>query len=170
LAECGKDSNEEGSNIVSSSFSYGLCLSALAGVFLMKTGHVGWAWGFSVGAGLSLISLYSLGILVPRLMMPNAPEASQFMLALVLFLKLPLYAVALYAVTRMHGVDARSAFPGILMAPLVISGRTIGALVWQWISEILHVRQIRRGGARILRSSGRRIAAPITSEPAREQG
>lgn len=168
--EYSTESKKQDTNTVSSSLTYGLVLSVVTAVILARTGHVGWAWGFSVGAALSLISLFSLGILLPMLMMPQAPRASQFLLSLVLFMKLPLYAAALYWITRMPGVDARSAFPGILMAPLAITGSAVGSLVRQGIGDALRNRIIRRGGAWRRAGRSRSIAKPGVPEPAHEQG
>ena len=139
---------------------------------LVRYGHFGSAWGFSAGAGLSLVSLFSLGFLVPRLTTPAAPAVSQFLLALILFLKLPLYAVVLDVVTRMPGVDARSIFPGVLISPMAITFKTVGAMIWQGIDEAVYRRQIRRGGSVITGSERRRFGTRRRrlTEPASEQG
>lgn len=165
--QCGEEPS-----IISGSLTLGLLLSVVTSVILIKSGRVGWSWGFSVGAGISLISLYSLSTLVPRLTMPAASGASQFLLALVLFLKLPLYTIALYAVTRMPGVDARSAFPGILVAPIAITAKAVGAGVWHSIAEAAYRRRIRRGGSVIMQRRQGRAAwrrRPQLTEPASEQ-
>lgn len=156
--------------IITGSLTLGLFVSVVTIVMLVWCGHIGWARGFSVGAGLSLISLFSLGTVVPRLSMPTAPRASQILLSLVLFLKLPLYTIALYMVTHMPGVDARSAFPGILAAPLAITIKAVGSLVWQNVADAAYRRRIRRGGS-VVTGRGRLGAQRHTlPEPASEQG
>ena len=118
-------------NMVKGSYFPTLMASILITVLLAQCGHSNWAWGFGVGAGISVFSLLSLGTIVPMLMFPSAPGATQFLLSLVMILKLPLYVVALYVVTRMPGADARSAFPGILMAPAVIASKTFYTVLAQ---------------------------------------
>src|SRR5580658_9574827 len=104
LTDIDSEQGRQEPNIITGSLALGLFLSVFATVMLVLYGHIGWAWGFSVGAGISLISLFSLGFLVPRLTVPTARGASQFLLALVLFLKVPFYAVALDMVMRKPGV------------------------------------------------------------------
>ena len=147
-------------------------LSVFTTIVLVRYGHSGWAWGFAVGAGVSLMSLFSLGYMVPRLTLPNAPAASQFLLALILFLKLPLYTVVLDCVMHKPGVDVRSIFPGILIAPIGITAKTVGAMVWQAADEAVYRRQVRRGGTVVRASRRERVGLRrrALAEPVSEQG
>ncbi len=117
-------------HIVVRSLIWGTVVSVLAVFALNLLGHAKWSLAFGVGASLSLFSLFSLGMLVPKLTSTKSPGGSQFLLALLLFLKLPMYTIVLYALTRACGDDVKFAFPGVLVAPVVIGARTIWAVIF----------------------------------------
>lgn len=117
-------------HIVIRSLIWGTVVSVLAVFALTRFGHAKWTLAFGVGASLSMFSLFSLGMLVPKLTSTKSPGGSQFLLALLLFLKLPMYTIVLYALTRACGDDVKFAFPGVLVAPVMIGARTIWSVVF----------------------------------------
>ena len=104
--------------------------SFLAGVFiallLLATDHHRWAWGFVIGAVLSLFSLVTLTIAVPFLTWPGAPRHMSALIIITLFMKMPIFCVGLYLATRLPGVSAFACCLGIGLAPAVISLKAAG--------------------------------------------
>jgi hypothetical protein len=102
-------------------------------LLLISTGHLRWAGGFLIGAGLSLFSIFSLMIVVPFLLRPGAPACAPTLLGIALFMKLPTYALGLYLAVRIAGSAPLSAILsvtlGILLAPLVITLKTLGGML-----------------------------------------
>jgi len=90
-----------------------------------------WGWGFLVGASLSLFSLVSLIVIVPILIRPHASPHVKGLLAMTLFLKLPLYAIALSLSNPHHGIEPMAVGLGIALVPLVLTFRTAAALVME---------------------------------------
>jgi hypothetical protein len=85
----------------------------------------GWAWGFLVGAVMSLFSALSLIVIVPLLFRPGANEHTKGLLSATLFMKIPLYMVGLYIGTNVKGVEPMAMMCGILLVPTVITLRAI---------------------------------------------
>ena len=159
-------------NEITGTLVTGLQISVLVSGFMAIGHHAGWALGFGAGAAISLFSTFSLGVLVPVLSRPGAPRASQFVLAMLLLLKLPVYVLALYLVTRVCGDDAKFAFLGIMVSPAVIGGRTIGKLIFQSTVDTVRRRQIRRGGRRVksVTSGHLRATRVVPVDPVHKQG
>ena len=124
----------------------GILLTATVCAVLVHMHLAGWAIGMAAGSAISLFSLLSVGILIPIVMMPNAPGASQFLLGLVLFLKLPIYAILLWAVSLIPGVDMRSTVPGVILAPTLVGAHAVLQVLWEPIRESAHRRRVKRGG------------------------
>lgn len=76
---------------------------------------------------ISLFSLVSLAVLVPRLLHPSAPKAASFLLSLLLFLKLPFYAFALYIATRMPGFSPVALLAGAVLIPMLFAADALAS-------------------------------------------
>lgn len=103
----------------------------LAGWFVLVFGLRGWytaSMGFAVGAALSLFSLWSLTFAVPRVLNEARPVA-KFLLALMLMLKLPLYAVVLYYATNRPYFHLGALVGGIALVPAVFVMKMLGRTV-----------------------------------------
>jgi len=100
-------------------------------LWLFATAHSAWAWGFLIGALLSLFSLFSLTVLVPMLFRPGAPRHIQGLLSLTLFMKLPLYLGGLYLATSVHSIAPMGAGLGVTLVPMVITLKAIGGLIME---------------------------------------
>jgi hypothetical protein len=111
-------------------------------LLLIGTGHPSWAVGFFIGAALSLFSIFSLMVVVPFLMRPGAPSYASTLLGLALFMKLPTYVLGLYFAVRIAGSSPINAILcitlGVLLAPLVITLKTLGTL----LAETRYVRTL----------------------------
>ena len=131
-----------------------------------------WAIGLAAGSAISLFSLLSLGILVPIVMMPNAPGASQFLLGLILFLKLPIYTILLWGVSNIRGVDMRSTVPGVILAPCLVGAQAVLQVLMEPIKARVHRRRVKRGGRVNAAPSAVIKAQPLSSmgSSVREQG
>lgn len=104
--------------------------AAVAAVMSSLRPH--WTPGFLGGAALSLFSLFSLRLCVRWMFRPGASQSVRALLGLVLFFKLPIYAVGLYYATRLTGctpggVLATAAGAGLM--PAVIVMRTLGDMM-----------------------------------------
>ncbi|MCS6775291.1 MAG: hypothetical protein RMJ43_04730 [Chloroherpetonaceae bacterium] len=84
-----------------------------------------WALGFFIGGTLSLLSLFSLTVIVPFLFQPGVGHTARHLLTLTLFMKLPIYSIGLYAASRGDWCDPRGTGIGIVLAPAVITGYAI---------------------------------------------
>lgn len=107
-----------------------------------------WAPGFMGGAALSLFSLFSLRTCVRWLFRPGAPQSVRVMLSLVLWFKLPIYAVGLYMAGRLTGwtgggVMALAAGAGL--TPVVIFMKVLGDMMTQSANERAAIRARRLG-------------------------
>jgi MFS family permease len=133
---------------------------------LLCTGHPGWAWGFLIGALLSLFSLFSLIVVVPKLFRLDSPRRVQRLLSIVLVLKLPLYAAFLYLAVSVRGVSLAGVGVGVVLVPMIITLKTIGGLLRppasQPTSSTLKSRTHSPQPAQALR--------PRPAEPTRERG
>jgi hypothetical protein len=171
LADHRKEPETGEPDLLKGSINSGIWLSVLIAIVLAKTGHSGWCWGYSVGAGISMLSLFGLAVMVPMVSFPGAPRATQFLLSLALFLKLPFYLIVLDITINKPGVEAASIFAGVLMAPAAITGKTIKNLILVTLKEAAMRRRIRRGGAVSIRER-LRVRFSRTGKPgaATEQG
>jgi len=98
-------------------------------MMFLCSGHSNWAWGFLIGALISLFSLFSLIVIVPILIRPKASPHVKGLLAMTLFCKLPFYAIALSLANPKHGVEPMGVGLGIALIPMVLTFRTAAALV-----------------------------------------
>jgi hypothetical protein len=95
---------------------------------LFADGKSSLAWGFAIGALLSLFSVFSLVVAIPQLLRPDAPRHAQALLALTLFMKLPAYMAALYILTNTRGVSPVAGVFGITLVPAVLTAQAIGTM------------------------------------------
>ena len=98
-------------------------------LMLFCSGKTQWGWGFLIGSLISLFSLGSLIVFIPILIRPKASPHVKGLLSMTLFLKLPLYAVALSLSTPRHGIEPMAVGLGIALVPLVLTFRTAAALL-----------------------------------------
>ncbi len=107
----------------------GSWLTALTVLILAQSGHRAAAWGFGLGASLSLFSLLSLTVIVPFLFRPDSPRHVKGLLSLSLMMKLPIYTLVLYLIARLPGIGPAVAVAGIGLSPAVITLKTVGAMI-----------------------------------------
>ena len=107
----------------------GSWLAALIVLTLAWTGHRAAAWGFGLGALLSLFSLLSLTVIVPTLFHPNASRHVKQVLSITLYMKLPVYCMALYLIARLPGLGPALSVAGIALSPAVITLKTLGGMI-----------------------------------------
>src|SRR5436853_32270 len=98
--------------ITQSGLKAGIQFAILATILLFCGGRRDWGWGFVIGGFLSLLSLFSLTVLVPMLFRPGT-NCAKGILTLTLFMKLPLYLFLLSFVSQQHGVEPIAAVLGI---------------------------------------------------------
>ena len=104
-------------------------ISLGAVLLLCIAGHTNWAWGFLIGALLSLFSFATLAMAVPFLMWPGAPSHMSALLQVTLIMKLPIYCVGLYLACNLPGVTPAASVFGICLVPGVITLRTLSGMV-----------------------------------------
>lgn len=132
----------------------------VAAVLFFLASHREWAAGFTVGAALSLFSLFSLVVLVPILFRPGAGRFAKGLLSLTLFCKLPFYMGALYFGTTLPGAQPAAMALGIALVPFVITMKTIGKALFD--TEAAPDRTPAEAPTRSVRVA--------TAEPIRERG
>ena len=100
-------------------------------VFVLCCGshHYNWAWGFLIGAILSLFSMITLMVAVPFLTWSGAPRHASILLVVTLFMKLPIFCLGLYMATHLPGVSAFACCLGIGLTPTAITLKAIGNLM-----------------------------------------
>ncbi len=103
--------------------------AAVLDLLFFCSGKSMWGGGFLIGALISLFSLGSLIVIIPILIRPNASPHVKGLLSMTLFLKLPIYAVALSLSTPRHGIEPMAVGLGIALVPLVLTFRTAAALL-----------------------------------------
>ncbi len=108
-------------------------------LLLLAAHQNAYAWGFLIGALLSLLSLISLTVIVPFLFQPNAPRYMSALLLLTLFMKLPMFVVGLYLMTHLRGVAPAAGAIGIGLGPVVIGLRTAGSALLESLRNSLPV-------------------------------
>ncbi len=104
-------------------------VAACTTLYLFCAARYGLAWGFLIGALLSLFSLFSLTVAVPMLCRPGASRFAQGMLSLTLLMKLPLYMVGLCLITHLGRTAPMGAGLGIALVPMVITLKALGSLI-----------------------------------------
>ena len=102
-------------------FFHSLGAAAVIALFLAFGGYRLMAAGFVTGAVLSLFSLFSLKICIPALFRSGASRGASALLQVVMFMKLPVFAVGLYLATRLGTAASFAAFWGCALVPCVIS-------------------------------------------------
>lgn len=107
-------------------------LLATAGTLLLLAGaHRVAAWDFAIGALISLFSLGSLVVLIPRLFRPRGSKSGGALAAFLLLSKLPIFGAGVLLVLSIHGFSPLFAVAGMGLAPAVITLKTLGAMVSQ---------------------------------------
>ncbi len=119
-------------------------------------GHKNWAWGFALGASLSLFSFITLKIVVPMLFMPGSPPYVKAILGLTLWMKMPVICVILYIGTHVPSITPGAMVPGIAFIPGVIVLRAIGDMMFE-------SGRSRRAAAMMHRASLEHDTVPIRS-------
>ncbi len=94
-----------------------------------------WAWGFLMGALLSLFSVMTLAAIVPILIRPHASPYVKGLLMLTLLLKLPLYVLVLSLANTRHGVEPMAVGGGLVLVPMVLTLRTLATLLLEGAGE-----------------------------------
>ena len=105
-----------------------LWLGLLVFVLCCGSHHTNWAWGFLIGALLSLFSMISLMLAVPFLTWSGAPRHMSLLMIVTLFMKLPIFCLGLYLATHLPGVSAMACCAGICLTPVAITMKAIGNL------------------------------------------
>lgn len=108
-------------------------------LLLLAAHQNAYAWGFLIGALLSLLSLISLTVIVPFLFQPNAPRYMSALLLLTLFMKLPMFVVGLYLMTHLRGVAPAAGAIGIGLGPVVIGLKTAGSALLESMRNALPI-------------------------------
>jgi hypothetical protein len=106
--------------------------------------HKAWAICYATGAILSLFSLFSLTVLVPMLFRPGSRSSVKAALCLTLFMKIPIYMVALYLMTQLAASGAAAAVVGIVLAPMVITIRAVVGMVYRPAASATRARRAAR--------------------------
>lgn len=88
-----------------------------------------WGLGFLLGSSLSLFSMATLMLAVPFLMRPGMPRHMTALLQMTLFMKLPIFMVVLYIVSRISTGAAGASVAGISLVPAMITLVTIGDII-----------------------------------------
>src|ERR1051326_2756834 len=114
-------------------FFHSVATAIVISLALIVTGHATWAAGFAIGAVTSLFSLFSLKVCIPFLFYKGATPRATALLNILLMMKVPFYAAALYFATRMGNAAAFAAFIGCALVPAVISMETVGKMLVQAI-------------------------------------
>ena len=131
---------------------------------LFWAGHGDWAKGFMIGALCSLFSMFSLMVIIPFLFQPGASPEVKGLLGMTLFMKLPLYAVALYVVTSVRGFEPMGAGLGMVLVPAIITSHTVvGRLIERFRARF-------RPAKRATEPHAAQSARPVYAEPVRERG
>jgi hypothetical protein len=112
-------------------FFHSLGIAALITFVFWIAGHRIWSAGFVLGAAMSLFSLFSLRVCVPRLFRAGATGRATTLLHFALVAKLPVYGAGLYLATRMGSAAAFAAFAGCALVPAVITLETVGRALTQ---------------------------------------
>jgi len=86
-------------------------------------------FGLAIGTSIGLLSLWSLIFAVPRLFVPGS-AAPKFLLGMVAFLKLPLYAAILSFAMTSRFVNPFAVFVGAALVPVVLVLKVVG---YQWL-------------------------------------
>lgn len=94
---------------------------------LIACGSSGWAIGLAAGSLLSLLSIFGFVVLVPALFRPGIGSQAGPLMMLLLLMKLPLYAAAIYLATRVPGVVPMAIGGGIVVFPAVLTAGAIGS-------------------------------------------
>ena len=101
-------------------------LSALFVLIFGLRGETRISFGLALGAAIALFSLWSLIVLVPRLVTPGNAGASKFLLGMAPFLKLPLYAGILQFAMVSPYIEPFAVFVGACFVPAVLVLKVAG--------------------------------------------
>jgi len=89
-------------------------------------GDVRISFGLGLGAAIALFSLWSLIVIVPRLVAPGNPTAGKILLGIAAFLKLPLYAGILQFAMVSPYIEPFAVFIGACFVPAVLVLKVAG--------------------------------------------
>jgi hypothetical protein len=134
----------------------------LVTTWLYAVGKHALGWGFLIGAIVSLFSIATLGVVVPMFFRPGASGHARFILGLTFFMKLPVFALALYLGTHLKAVNPLGLIFGIAVAPAVITLQALGSLITTSRPEA------EEGAVAPETSASRRPVAIAKRKPARE--
>lgn len=104
-------------------------MTVIGTLLLYGAGQSAWAWGYLIGALLSMFCTFSLMVLIPILFRPGGSRNAQGMSFLILYIKLPVYMLALYLVTNVKGISAGASVYGICIVPFVLTMKALGAVL-----------------------------------------
>lgn len=102
-----------------------LYVTILFTILFALRGQTTIALGLAIGAMLGIVSLWSLTFAVPRLF-HSANPAAKFLLGMLLFCKLPFYAVVLDFAMTSKAVSPFSVFVGVALIPVVVVLKVVG--------------------------------------------
>lgn len=88
-------------------------------------GQSGIAVGLAIGAAISLFSLWTLIVTVPRFAKPGNAFA-KFWMAMIWVAKLPIYAITLNFAMTSRTVEPFAVFVGAAMVPVVLVLKVVG--------------------------------------------
>lgn len=91
--------------------------------------HHNWAWGFLIGGFLSLFSMVTLMLAVPFLTWSGAPRHMSGLLVVTLYMKIPIFCMGLYLMSRLPNVSPIACFIGICLTPAVITMKAVGNVI-----------------------------------------
>ncbi len=138
-------------------------------VYLFLTfGHKSWAWGFLLGAGLSLFSFLTLKVVVPMLFQPGAPTYVKGILGLTLWMKMPIICVVLYVGTNVPAICPGAMVPGIAFMPGVIVLRAIVDMISESVSHRRSAAKMNSVSEDLSAHAQRTARSAHNSEPLRE--
>ncbi|MCL5283889.1 MAG: ATP synthase subunit I [Armatimonadetes bacterium] len=87
-----------------------------------------WCWGWMIGSGIGLSSLWSLLYVVPKLVGPG-PKKGKFWLGALAVIKLPIYLMLLYYAMTSHSVNPIAVVAGVGVVPGVILLKVLGFML-----------------------------------------
>lgn len=166
--------NTEQSNLHRRSLKTSALAFPVLTLAFFAAGKNDWGLGFLLGSGLSLFSMVTLMLAVPFLMRPGMPRHMTALLQMTLFMKLPIFMVGLYVVSRISVGAAGASVAGISLVPTVITLLTIGDIIAEGRreTEALAEKQRLRAAQAVTISTGAasRVRRAVPAELAAETG
>lgn len=112
-------------------------LAALFSLIFGLRGEMKIAFGLALGSAIALFSLWSLIVLVPRLVTPGKAPVSKFLLGTAAFLKLPLYAGILQFAMVSPLIEPFAVFVGACFVPAVLVLKVVGFQMVEKVNQPL---------------------------------